>query len=244
MHGILVQDLVAKYGTHSVLRHLSFSWDGQGFLAVLGHNGTGKTTLFRCLSGQQAFQGHVQVLEKALSGAGSDIPPAGLGVLPQKVRPLFSLPAWQWVATGLYDPADKNRLSPAEERQKALAQLEAWGLLPLAEQEYAQLSGGEQQLVRLAQLMMRPRSLYLLDEPLQNLDLYYQLRIVDWMKDQIDQGRGVVCICHELDLVAQMAPGCLLNLSEEQPRLKPIEAATLAEARAYLSAPPRPKVRT
>jgi len=109
----------------------------------------------------------------------------------------------------------------------------------LAARDFTQLSGGEQQSVWLAQLSLQDAQVYLLDEPTQQLDVYYRRQIIrprTRLGHAAGQNRAVQ---HPpLDNLSVLT-GCLLNLSEPQPQLRPISDVTVREVRAWLEQEPR-----
>jgi iron complex transport system ATP-binding protein len=103
-----------------------------------------------------------------------------------------------------YGPADYARVDTA---------LGALGTTHLASQNFRQLSGGELQLVWLAQLSLHDAPIYLLDEPTQQLDVYHRGRIFALLSQWVTQeGRTILCSTHDLDSLPGI-PGSLLTLS-------------------------------
>ncbi|WP_245328388.1 ABC transporter ATP-binding protein [Hymenobacter aquaticus] len=207
---------------------------GPAFVAVIGHNGCGKTTLFRALTGQIPYQGTVHV-------AGHDLRqvrrPAATGLLahlPQRSAVGFPIEVRELVVMGRF--RHHRFLSSYTPQDYALAEaaLQRVGALHLARRDFTQLSGGEQQLVWLAQLALQDAGLYLLDEPTQQLDVYYRRRVFDLLREWVTQAhKTILCITHDLDNLAVM-PGYVLNLSRPQPTLQPLSAAVVQAEREFL----------
>jgi len=79
---------------------------------------------------------------------------------------------------------------------------------------------------------------YLLDEPTQQLDVYYRRQVFGLVHSwATDHGKTVLCSTHDLDNLPDLT-GYLLNLSEPSPQLRAISAATVQEARAWLEQAP------
>jgi iron complex transport system ATP-binding protein len=233
-----IENLVAGYAGRALVRNLFLCLDAPAFVAIVGHNGSGKTTFFRAFTGQIPYQGSIRLLGQEMRGLRHAATAGLLGYLPQRGSVDFPIAVRELVVMGryrhhgllsTYAPADYARAD------EALAQV---GASHLAARDFTQLSGGEQQLVWLAQLSLQEAQVYLLDEPTQQLDVYYRRRVFDlvhgWARNE---GKTVLCSTHDLDNLTELS-GYLLNLSERQPQLRPLSPATVQAARAVLEAEP------
>ena len=235
-YSLLIEKMVAGYPNRVLLRDFSLILPVTPvFVAVLGHNGAGKTTLFRVLTGQLPYQGSVRL------GGGEELRtlrgPAlarRLGYLPQRGSLDFGLPVRELVVMGRYRHHGLFTTYTAADYALTDAALTAVGATHLADQDFRQLSGGEQQLVWLAQLSLQNAPLYLLDEPTQQLDVYHRRRIFSLLNEWVTRdGRTILCSTHDLDSLPNM-PGFLLNLSRPQPQLLPISPASVRAEREFL----------
>lgn len=183
-------------------------WDGLDldirpgeFLAVLGPNGSGKTSLLRVLLGQQPLSsGTIEVVGSAPGKANRR-----LGYIPQQ-RSLDSglvLRGRDLVGLGL----DGHRwglgvFGRAERRRRVDQVLAEVGATEYAEQPVGLLSGGEQQRLRVAQALVGDPELLLCDEPLLSLDLAHQ-RVVSELIDarRRTAGTAVLFVTHEINPV-------------------------------------------
>ncbi|ALC06744.1 ABC transporter ATPase [Corynebacterium deserti GIMN1.010] len=154
------------------------------FLAVLGPNGVGKSTLINTILGTRKLtHGSVEA-----TGRVGYIPQQRIFDVPLRARDLVSLSAAHGVA--------KGRKAPKEVVDKLLARVGATGL---AERRVGELSGGQQQLVRQAQaLAMRPQ-LLLADEPLLSLDPGVAQRTVSLFGELKAEGVGVIVVTHDIN---------------------------------------------
>lgn len=90
----------------------------------------------------------------------------------------------------------------------------------------------------LAQLSLQDAQVYLLDEPTQQLDVYYRRQVFTLVYRWITQhGRTVLCSTHNLDNLPELS-GYLLNLSEPEPALRSISLALVRKARVWLEQVP------
>ncbi|REH50267.1 zinc/manganese transport system ATP-binding protein [Kutzneria buriramensis] len=183
-------------------------WDGLDldirpgeFLAVLGPNGSGKTSMLRVLLGQQPLSaGTVTIAGHAPGKANHK-----LGYIPQQraIDANLTLRARDLVGLGL----DGHRWGlglrgRAERRRKVDAVLAEVGASDYADHPVGLLSGGEQQRLRVAQALVGDPELLLCDEPLLSLDLAHQ-RVVSDLIDarRRTAGTAVLFVTHEINPV-------------------------------------------
>jgi len=170
------------------------------FVAVLGANGSGKTSLLRVILGLQPLSsGRVEVAGRA-ARRGS----RAIGYVPQQRRadPLTPLRARDFVGQAL----DGHRWGPgrpsARRRELIARALDEVGASAYADAPIGVLSGGEQQRIRIAQSLVSSSALLLCDEPLLSLDLASQ-RNVTGLVDRVrrDRGTAVLFVTHEINPV-------------------------------------------
>ncbi|MBH8560234.1 ABC transporter ATP-binding protein [Hymenobacter sp. BT442] len=235
-----VENLVAGYPGRVLVRNLFLCLPAPAFVAVVGHNGSGKTTLFRVLTGQLPYEGSAKLHGHEVRELRRAATAGLLGYLPQRGSLDFAIAVRELVVMGRY--RHHGLLSAYAPADYALADaaLARVGMAHLAARDFTQLSGGEQQLVWLAQLSLQDAQVYLLDEPTQQLDVYYRRQVFNLVHDwTVRENKTVLCSTHDLDNLPELT-GYLLNLSEPEPQLRPISEATVREARAWLEQAPRP----
>src|SRR3954469_15155971 len=164
-------------------------------VAIVGPNGSGKTSLLHALAGIGPSSGEVRI-------EGKD--PSGLAPEARK-RLLAYLPATRDVA---WPVTARDLIALGGGRFEAVASM--LDLEPLGDRRMDRLSTGERSRVLLARaLAPRPR-LLLLDEPAANLDPAWQLRLMEALRGCVADGRGVIAAFHDLDLAARYADRMLV----------------------------------
>ncbi|WP_210515484.1 ABC transporter ATP-binding protein [Hymenobacter terricola] len=173
-----------EHGT-TVLHNISFRQPARHKLALAGASGTGKSTLLQVIAGLiQPSAGEVRVSGDRVRGPAETLVPGhpGVAYLSQKSDLPHSLRVEQVLRYA-------NKRPPAE----AQALYELCRIDHLAERRTDQLSGGEQQRVALARLLLAAPRLLLLDEPFSNLDRVHK-RILQTIIDELGARLGITCL--------------------------------------------------
>jgi len=180
--------------------------------AVLGANGSGKTTLVHALGGLAPAPVGTVALDGAPLRAQAVRERAGLvGVLLQQEDAEFWGSALDYVLLGRFPRARTWFGWGREDEEAARAALAAVGLAHLAPRGYRTLSGGERQRARIAQLLAQDPRVFLLDEPLQHLDLRHQIAVLRLFGAlAASRGKAVVMVLHDALWPARFCSHALL----------------------------------
>jgi len=201
---VLLDRVSAGYAGRAVWTGLSVQVAPGELVAVLGANGTGKTTLLRLLLGQHPpSYGRVEVL-----GAPPSRGNPGLGYVAQhrSFDPDLPLRGADFVRLGLDGHRWGVPLPSRRARASVARALDAAGAGRYATSPVGRLSGGEQQRLRIAQAMVAGPALLLADEPLASLDLASQQQVMALLDERRRQmAMAVVVVTHELDPVLPYA---------------------------------------
>ncbi|QNF31746.1 ABC transporter ATP-binding protein [Adhaeribacter swui] len=234
-----VKGLVAGYEHRVLIRNLFFSVPEPALVAIVGHNGGGKSTFFKILTGQLPYQqGEVRIQGRNLQGLSRRSATGLLSYLPQKNTVSFPIPVRDLVVMGLLRKKHFLENYSATDYRQVDALLETLEITHLAHRDFTQLSGGEQQLVWLAQLMLQDTRLCLLDEPTQQLDIYHRKKVFELIAGWVSQQqKTVLCITHDLQNLYGYS-GYILNLSKPQPHLEILSPETIEQNIAFLEQKP------
>ncbi|GAA1440413.1 energy-coupling factor ABC transporter ATP-binding protein [Leifsonia poae] len=197
MTAIELRDVTVRLGDRVALDRVSLSLDHRR-IAVIGANGSGKSTFARLLGG----------LVTAESGSASvlGIDPAHRSTeLRRRVGFVFSNPDAQiimpTVAEDVAFSLRGERLPKAESVARVAAALERFGLGALADQAAHDLSGGQKQLLALCAALIREPSLVIADEPTAYLDARNSRQIADHLLS--DAGHDLVLVTHDLRMAGR-----------------------------------------
>lgn len=208
---IEARDVSVAIGGKRIVTDVDFTARPGEIAAIVGPNGSGKTTFLKALSGDLPFSGTVGINGRDLAAMKPVEAATARAVLPQATTLSFPFTVREVVRLGLVGgrsgvlPGENERLS-----ERALARVDLDGF---AGRFYQELSGGEQQRVQLARVLCqvwapvldgKPRYLFL-DEPISSLDIKHQLIIMNIAQDFARRGGGVIAILHDLNLTAMYA---------------------------------------
>ena len=221
------------YDGHPALHHLSASFPAGSMTAIVGPNGAGKSTLLK------AAIGHIRPI-------GGDIAIGGcrrteIAYLPQlsEIDRSFPLPVFDFVAMGLWQRRGAFggfRRDDDEDVARALAGV---GLVGFEQRPLDTLSGGQLQRVLFARLALQDAPLILLDEPFTAVDDRTIGELMNVVARWNAEGRTVVAVLHDLELVRRRFPRTLLvarRLIAEGDTDDVLTAENLTDARHHIEA--------
>ena len=164
-------DLRYPDGTHAV-RDLSLAVDEGEFMVLLGPSGCGKSSLLRLVAGLEApGAGEIRIGGERVN----DRPPQRRNVA--MVFQNYALYPHMSVRANLSFPLRMRRLRRAEIERRVDEAARALGLGALLDRRPAELSGGQRQRVAMGRAMVREPSVFLMDEPLSNLDARLRMQV-------------------------------------------------------------------
>ncbi|MEE0705610.1 MAG: ABC transporter ATP-binding protein [Adlercreutzia sp.] len=197
---IEVKNLCFSYGPREILHDLSFTIPDGTLVNVLGPNGVGKSTLFRCILGLNPnFLGTILVNGKDLKHLSIRERAREISYIPQSHASVYDYEVVDVVlmATG----NDLKMLSspgPAQ-LKRAHEALDRIGIGHLAHRAYTQISGGEQQLVLIARAIAQNAQTIIMDEPTSALDYGNTVRVLSCVRQLAREGLSIVQSTHNPD---------------------------------------------
>lgn len=194
---IEVNQLNFNYHDRQILNNISFTAKSTDLLCVLGPNGVGKSTLFRCLLGlSKNFKGEILIDGKSVRKMKTVDLAKKIAYIPQSHHPTFNFSVLNTVLMGLTVHLTGASMPKAIHEQEAFDALEMLGISHLWNRGYAEISGGERQLALIARAIVQKTSILVMDEPTANLDYGNQMRVMTKVKQLANQGYIVILSTH------------------------------------------------
>jgi len=191
------------FGDRALWSGLDLDVRPEEFIAVLGGNGTGKTSLLRAMLGEQQLDAG----EVLVGGHPAHRGHRRIGYIPQQkiVPPGTPLRGRDLVMLGVNGQRYGPPITTRADRETVDALLDAVGATAYADRPLGSLSGGEQQRLRVAQSLADDPTLLLCDEPLMSLDLQHQ-RAVSELIDarRREHGTAIIFVTHDINPVLGM----------------------------------------
>jgi len=201
---IRFDDVTLGYGRHPAVHHLRGEIAGGSLMAVIGPNGAGKSTLLKGIAGAlPPLDGRIEVAGDARTR---------IAYLPQTadIDRSFPLSLYDLVAVGLWDRTGLFGGIGVEERLRVDEALAAVGLTGFERRPISTLSGGQMQRALFARLLLQDATVILLDEPFTAIDAKTTADLLDLVARWHREGRTVVAVLHDLDVVRRVFPETLL----------------------------------
>jgi len=193
----------------AVFRHVDFSVRAGDVFCLLGPNGTGKSTLLKCLARiLQPQEGKIRLDGRDVAALGPSAMAKKTAYVPQTQVSAFPFLIRDIVVMGRAPHLSLFASPSRKDSEIAARAMETAGVLHLADRPCNSVSGGEWQLTLIARALAQDPEILLLDEPTSHLDIGNQLKILTVVKGLADQGLTIVMASHFPDhalLVATVA---------------------------------------
>ncbi|RME68018.1 MAG: ABC transporter ATP-binding protein, partial [Nitrospirae bacterium] len=191
---IELKDIETRLGSFT-LRVGSLSLDRGQLVAVLGNNGSGKSTFLSVLAGLRPFRGTYKLMGKDFKRLDTTERHRLVCLLPQSVTLQMPLDVFYVVLTGRF-PWTEGRAYSDEDIALTEKSLREFDVYHLKDRRFNELSGGERQRVLLARTFVRGSEAVLLDEPFTALDLRHQWETMGFLRKHA-RDRLIIVVLHD-----------------------------------------------
>jgi zinc transport system ATP-binding protein len=198
-HIIDIQNLNFSYNRQPVLRDVNLSVDQGDFVAMIGPNGGGKTTLLKLMLGLlSANSGVVRIFNRSPQDVSHRI-----GYVPQDVHinKNFPVSALDVVLMGKLKPGRRRSRHSHQDRRAALNALDQVELKNYRDHRIGELSGGQKQRVFIARALVTDPELLILDEPTASIDTKGQNDFYSLLKE-LNRTITIIVVSHDLMVVS------------------------------------------
>ena len=181
-----------------VLKGVSFEVPQGSIFAIVGGNGTGKSTMLRCVCGaSRPYRGKIKIAGKTLSSyRGDSLFRGNLTMLPQDPQCLFVKETVR---------EDLEEMLPRADEEKLMQAATLCEITHLLDSHPCDLSGGELQRSALAKIMLTDPKLLLLDEPTKGIDSFFKQKLAGILKKLAESGVTIVMVSHDVEFCASYA---------------------------------------
>jgi manganese/iron transport system ATP-binding protein len=209
--GLAVEGLTVTYRNgHTAVRDASFAIPRGSITALVGVNGSGKSTIFNAVMGfVSASQGSISVVGRPVRAA---LKAGVVAYVPQSEDVDWNFPVLveDVVMMGRYGRMNWLRWPRRQDREAVDAALERVGMTPYRHRQIGELSGGQKKRVFLARALAQDGQVILLDEPFTGVDVTTEEAIIGLLQELRDEGRVMLVSTHNLGSVPEFCDRAVL----------------------------------
>lgn len=197
---LCLRDFSLSFGDRLLLSRVSFTVARGEYIAVLGPNGIGKSSLLNCVAMlEKRWRGEITLGGKSVRAIARRELARRLAYIPQVPGEFSSLTVRQWIAMGRYPYQSRLAGESTADRQAIDRAVKQCALCSLVERPVSTLSGGERQRVLLAAALAQEPEILLLDEPTVFLDPAHQSQTAKLLEQVHREGIAIVEVTHDLN---------------------------------------------
>lgn len=206
---IQVRDISFSYHHFRALQHISFEAGSGDMLAVIGQNGSGKSTLLKCICRiLKIDEGCVSIDNLSLASLSASRLSRLVAYIPQSEEVINAISVFDTVLLGRKPYIDGR--PTAEDMELVAGLLVRLELHEIAMRPLNTLSGGQQQRVFIARALAQQPSVLLLDEPIANLDINHQMKVMKLLQQLAAEGMIVIITIHDVNMAARFCNKALM----------------------------------
>lgn len=209
---IKIEKLNIGYGDKIILKNIDLHVDEGEFLAIIGPNGTGKSTLLKAITDSVDIKkGEITISGRDSSTISKRERARLIAVVPQEFNTDFEFSVFDIAAMGRNPHMYHRKISRQHELdivQDAMMMTNTW---KLRNRLFNELSGGEKQRVIIARAIAQQTRIILLDEPTSHLDIHQQLEVLELAKKlQAERNLTIVAVLHDINMASRFSDRIIL----------------------------------
>lgn len=197
-------NLSKSYGNHVVINNLNLKIKEQEMVAIVGPSGCGKSTLLNII-GQidDQYDGTLLIDEKTMNKLNQSQKEKFIRYHINYLFQNFALIETETVKENLLIGLEYSKLKKQEKNERIAEVLKKVKLEKTLNKKVYELSGGEQQRIALARIMLKPGNIVLADEPTGNLDKDSSLLVMKVLKELQKDGKTIIIVTHSEKIARQ-----------------------------------------
>ena len=208
---IITQDLSYEIEGNLLLDGVTMHADRGQLVGLIGPNGAGKSTLLRTISGiLRNRDGSVKLDGTDIRDLSTREVATTLALVPQIAPYTYGFTSIELVLMGRYPHLGRFQIEGREDDRIAREAMRLTEIEEFADRTLDTLSGGERQRVFVARALAQQPSILLMDEPTANLDVLHQLKVLDLVRQLVDDGLTAVAAIHDLNMAARYSDRLVL----------------------------------
>lgn len=198
---------IAKKKSISVAKNINFHLQKGSFVALLGKNGIGKSTLLRTISNvQKPIEGAIFMDEKPLESYSTKSLATAISLVLTERLPESQLTVFELIALGRQPHTNWIDQLTSLDIEKIETAMTLTEITHLSTQRYYELSDGQLQRVLIARALAQDTPLIILDEPTAHLDLHHTLQIFKVLKKLVSEtSKSILISTHEVNLAIKFS---------------------------------------
>ncbi|MBL4773164.1 MAG: ABC transporter ATP-binding protein [Alcanivoracaceae bacterium] len=210
---ITIKDLSIENHKKKLITKLNVQFKKGEFWAILGKNGTGKTSLIHTMAGFLSYKnGSIKINDQELKSLNILSRAQNISLLPQMLEANLGCTVEQSISYGRY-PWYKNSFDKEIEEQAINFAIEAMELDDLRNENIQQISGGELRKVEIATILAQNSEIMMLDEPLNHLDLSFRYKLMELLK-QLNTNKIIIIVTHDIQYVQEYCSHVIMLLED------------------------------
>lgn len=205
-----VEDLSFSYGNNQILKDINFSVKEPEILSIIGPNGTGKTTLLKCLNNLNKWKiGEIYIFGKNIKDISLKEKSNYIAYVPQQTNIEFSISGIEMILQGRI-PHSGSKVND-EDLNIVYDLIEKLNIEKIAFRNIDEMSGGERQLIMIARALAQEPKIMILDEPTSALDMKNQVFILEIMEElKKEKDMTVLMTIHDINVASMFSDEILI----------------------------------
>ncbi|VAW40938.1 hypothetical protein MNBD_GAMMA01-323 [hydrothermal vent metagenome] len=210
-----IKNLAIEIAGKTLITDLNIELNPGEFWAILGKNGTGKTTLLHTLAGLLKYNtGSIKINDRELTTFSAISRAQNIALLSQLLEAGLNCTVKQAISYGRY-PWHKCTADKHTDQQAIATAINHMQLNELQDSSIQQISGGELRKVEIATILAQDSEIMLLDEPLNHLDMAFRYKLMQLLK-QLSDKKLIIIVTHDIQYVQAYCSHVIMLVNDNQ----------------------------